>query len=81
METLNTSIPASSLLQGTGFRPARLVKSKERMIINVQGKEDTGKTHFLLTCPQPIALFDLDHNSESVVNKPDFFNKEIMALV
>jgi len=78
METLNMSTSASSLLQGTGFRPANQVKSKQRLIINVQGKEDSGKTHLLLTCPAPIALFDLDHNSESVVNKPNFSNKEIM---
>ena len=78
METLNMGTPASSLLQGTGFRPANTIKSRQRMILNVQGKEDTGKTHFLLTCPEPIALFDLDLNSESVVNKSDFLNKEIM---
>ena len=46
------------------------------MILNVQGKEDSGKTHFLFTCPEPIALFDLDHNSEGVINK--FSDKEIM---
>lgn len=73
------SVNVSELLQGTGFQPASKLKSRRRMILNVQGKEDSGKTHFLLTCPEPIALFDLDHNSESVVNKPEFADKNIMV--
>lgn len=66
----------ATLLEGTGFRPATEIKKKKRMIINVQGLEDSGKTHFLCSCPDPIAIFDLDHNLEGVVNK--FANKEII---
>ena len=78
METVSME-NSKSLLQGTGFRPANTIKSRQRMIMNVQGKEDTGKTHFLLTCPTPIALFDLDHNSESLVKKPEFVNEDIFV--
>ena len=71
---MNTQI--ASLLESTDFRPAIEIKRKKRMIINVQGMEDSGKTHFLCSCPAPVAIFDLDHNLEGVVNK--FEDKEIM---
>tara|TARA_R100001086_G_scaffold19723_1_gene9570 strand:+ start:1538 stop:2317 length:780 start_codon:yes stop_codon:yes gene_type:complete len=78
MEAVNMSVDASNLLKGTGFRPASQIKVRQRLIINVQGKEDTGKTHFLLNCPYPLAYFDFDHNAESLLSKPEFADKEIM---
>lgn len=40
-----------------------------RLILNVQGQEKEGKTHFALTAPGPIALIDMDTGLEGVVSK------------
>jgi len=48
----------------------KAVKSKlRRIILNVEGQEKEGKTHFALTAPGPIALIDMDTGLESVVDK------------
>jgi len=48
-----------------------------RLIINVQGQEKEGKTHFALTAPGPIALIDMDTGLEGVVSKFLKKNKKI----
>jgi len=42
---------------------------QDRLVINLQGGEKSGKTHFALTCPGPIAYLDLDVGLEGVVHK------------
>ena len=44
-----------------------------RLILNIEGQEKEGKTHFALTAPGPIALIDMDIGLEGVVSK---FNKQ-----
>jgi len=40
-----------------------------RLILSVEGMEKEGKTHFALTAPGPIALFNIDCGTEGVVEK------------
>ncbi len=40
-----------------------------RLIISVSGKDGTGKTHFALTGPEPIILFNIDMGTEGVLHK------------
>jgi len=40
-----------------------------RIILNVEGGEKGGKSHFALTAPGPISLIDMDTGLEGVVNK------------
>jgi len=40
-----------------------------RLILNVEGGEKQGKTHFALTAPGPIALIDMDIGLEGVISK------------
>ena len=40
-----------------------------RIILNVEGMEKGGKSHFALTAPGPIGLIDMDTGLEGVVNK------------
>lgn len=40
-----------------------------RLIMSVGGREKNGKTHFAMTAPGPIALFNLDMGDEGVVHK------------
>jgi hypothetical protein len=42
---------------------------KSRLIVSVSGMEKQGKTHFALTAPDPMALFDMDMGLEGVVQK------------
>jgi len=42
---------------------------KRRLIVTVDGEEKTGKTHFALTAPGPIALINLDIGDEGVAEK------------
>jgi len=55
-----------------GFVDAKTIKTKRRLIVSVEGPQKTGKTHQLLTAPDPIAFFDMDIGTEGVVTKfPD----------
>ena len=49
-----------------------------RLILNVEGAEKEGKTHFALTAPGPIALIDMDIGLEGVVSK---FSKQKKIFV
>ncbi len=49
-----------------------------RLIMSVSGLEKQGKTHFGLTAPGPIAVFDTDVGDEGVVHK--FAGKEIYTI-
>jgi hypothetical protein len=53
-----------------GFKKVDVQTTKpNRLICNIQGQEKTGKTHFSLTAPGPIAFFDLDCGTEGVIHK------------
>lgn len=41
----------------------------KRILVNVEGLDKGGKTHFSLTAPGPVALFDMDRGLEGVVQK------------
>ena len=41
----------------------------KRLIMNVIGKEKSGKTNFALSAPGPTLLFDFDYGLEGVVQK------------
>ena len=56
-------------MRGLGFRKAGADAIRHRLIISVDGHEKQGKSHFALTAPQPIALFDVDTGLEGVVEK------------
>ncbi len=51
-----------------GLKQASTAITK-RLIINVTGKEKSGKTNMALTAPGPIILFDFDYGLEGVVSK------------
>lgn len=52
---------------------------RKRLIVNVEGKQKSGKTHFALTAPGPIAYFGLDIGEEGVVGKFVSLGKEIYS--
>lgn len=55
-------------LQGTGFKLAD-DSVKHRLIASLASLEKQGKTHFALTAPGPLAVFDFDNGLEGVLNK------------
>jgi hypothetical protein len=61
-----------------GFKPKKIDPHK-RLIIQVEGHEKTGKTHFALTAPGPIAYFGLDIGDEGVIEKFLAAGKEIVT--
>jgi hypothetical protein len=44
-------------------------EEKLRLVLNVEGMEKCGKTHFALTAPGPIAVIDMDIGLEGVISK------------
>lgn len=44
-------------------------KVRPRILIAGEGHQKTGKTNFLLTCPEPIVVMDFDLGTEGVVEK------------
>lgn len=53
-----------------GFKPVDPKSSAiKRLIVNITGKEKSGKSNLALTAPGPIALFDFDYGLEGVVEK------------
>jgi hypothetical protein len=57
-----------SKLAGTGFKEAD-TEVKLRILVGVEALEKEGKTHFALTAPGPLAVFDFDTGMEGVVHK------------
>lgn len=55
-------------LKQAGFTPMTAAR-KKRLILSIEGHEKTGKTHFAMTAPGPIAYFGLDIGDEGVVDK------------
>ena len=55
-----------------------------RIVARISGMEKSGKTHFSLTAPAPIAYFELDRNLEGVgvnfVGKKDIYSKSYREL-
>lgn len=66
-----------SKLESLGFVEAD-GEPKRRLLVSVRGLEKTGKTHFSLTAPGPIAFFDLDMGTEGVVSKFQALGKKIL---
>lgn len=62
-----------------GFKPIKVSRSK-RLVTLVYGLEGTGKTHFALTAPGPIAIFDFDNGLQDMVNKFTKKGKEIYRI-
>ncbi len=63
-------------LRDTSFKAAE-ENPKRRLIVSATGKEKTGKTHFALSAPDPIAYQSLDIGMEGVLDK--FLNGETAA--
>lgn len=61
-----------------GFVDAKDKAFQPRIILSLEGLEKTGKTHFSLTAPGPIALFSTDIGEEGVVSK--FKNVWVMSI-
>lgn len=59
------------------FRPAAKV-AKRRIIMSIEGQEGSGKTHFALTAPGPIAYQNFDIGTEGVVDK--FLDNKAVAI-
>lgn len=53
------------------------VEKHYRTIASVTGEVGSGKTHFCLTAPDPIVVFNVDRGLEGVVEKEEFDGKEI----
>jgi hypothetical protein len=70
------SLITDGSIAGTSFQRME-PNARRRLIVSVQGQEKTGKTHFALTAPGPIAFQDIDIGTEGVVDKPEFAGKEI----
>ncbi len=66
--TPSVDLVTNGSVQGTSFQKLQ-AQAKRRLIVVVQGHEKTGKTHFALTAPGPIGIFDLDIGTEGVVEK------------
>ena len=70
-------ITDKGLLQA-GFKPKK-AEVRRRLVVQVEGHEKTGKTHFALTAPGPIAYFGLDLGDEGVIEKFLAEGKEIIT--
>jgi len=52
-----------------GFISADKIEIKHRLIVSVEAQPKRGKTHFMLTAPAPIAVFNFDIGLEGVIEK------------
>ena len=65
-------------LKKAGFEPIE-TDIQPRLILALDGKEKSGKTHFSLTAPDPIAYFAIDMGHEGVVRK--FVDGEVASKI
>jgi hypothetical protein len=57
------------------FVDAKVAAKKRKLKIGIWGDTETGKTHFALTCPEPIYIIDTERGVEPLIKK--FANKDI----
>lgn len=69
---------ATPLVLMQGFKSGEAVPSSNRLVMALKGKEKQGKTHFALTAPGPIALFNQDVGLEGVIHK--FTREKVIAV-
>lgn len=70
---------AVNALEKAGFTLAPSVV-KPRMIVSVYGSEGSGKTHFAMTAPGPIALLNFDDGTEGVVEKFQSLREDVYQI-
>ncbi len=63
-------------LQALGFSDEQ-EPDWRRLVVNLYGREKTGKTHFALTAPEPIFFFNIDIGTKGVVDKFQVSGKKI----
>lgn len=63
-------------LKAMGYSDDR-VRTPRRIIISLQGKEKSAKSHFACTAPDPIFYINTDNGAEGVVNKFQAIGKKI----
>jgi hypothetical protein len=63
-----------------GFTAAKDMKTKPRIILSISALEKCGKTHFGLSAPGPIAMFNTDTGEEGVIEKFPNKNIQIMSI-
>lgn len=51
-----------------------ILKEENKIIITISGEPKVGKTHFALSCPEPIEVFDFDGGVTDLLSK---FDKDI----
>jgi hypothetical protein len=56
-------------LRQLGFYTADQIRVQHRLVVSVSGLEKQGKTHFALTAPDPIVLFNFDVGLEGMIQK------------
>jgi len=54
------------------------IATPRRLVISLEGKAKSGKTHFALTAPEPIIYFNVDIGTEGVVGKFQEQGKQIL---
>lgn len=57
------------------FKPIDEIKKRKKLKIAAWGPEETGKTHFLLSCPEPVYVIDTEFGASQLRKK--FPDKEI----
>jgi len=62
------SLQPNPFLTLPGFTQAQEPMA-QRLVINIQGLEKTGKTHLALTSPSPLAFISIDKGEEGVIQK------------
>ena len=65
---MTTPVTTITQLKALGFSDD-VIEVPRRTIVSVSGREKSGKTHFSLTGPEPLAFFNIDIGTEGVVNK------------
>lgn len=63
-------------LKTLGFEEA-IIEDPYRLILSLSGLEKSSKTHFSLTAPEPIFLFNIDRGTEGVLPKFQRLKKRI----
>jgi hypothetical protein len=73
-----TTGTTTATLRSLGFVDAPKGPPPKRLVISAAGRQKSGKTHLILTGPEPIVLFDIDIGLEGVVENFAATGKEIL---
>lgn len=75
------AVDRDAILAELGYRPAlETLTPRKRLLVSSEGEQKTGKTHFMLTAPKPMIVYNFDTGLDELLEKTPF-NSQLGEII